>query len=186
MVYHFPSAREVCYNTVAGNTILPPEGWYFEGIVSISGANPPFNGPLEVTRRQLLENDLVLFGNYSLARTHFSVPVLSLHLGLQPDLLDVCLDPAEISAALPETFIVMSIRPNTKFKVAPLSSLSATDQDVIVTEYWSVAMGTSNPTLRETYFPAIRIADSLKQLFEQNESLKETGHELMVRYYKYV
>lgn len=184
MVYHFPSSRELASRVLSGGSIEPPAGWYFEGIISICGSHPPFNGPLAVERDTTPVPDFVVMGDYSVEKTHFFLPAMDVNLTLTPNLLEVVKNASEVVKGNCELFVVMSIRPKKQFEIAPFASLDLTKENVIVTEFWSVFIDTENASLRESYFPALRISDSLKELSRQNEELKAGGHELMVRYYR--
>lgn len=182
MVNHFCSYSDVAYNVSTGDKIYPPKGWYFEQIMSVQGNEAPYNGPQQIE----------IYGQFErapLPRTAgeqtFFVNSLGMDFHFTHEQIEVLPMLARTQMlGFQDAFMTVRVRPSTTFISKRFDDLDREDRRQIITEFWSVEIGTEKPSSWERYFPALNFADSIKQLAEQNEELKANGHELLVRYYR--
>lgn len=183
MAEHFPPFRDISFDVFAGDVLYPPNGWYFEHIVSVEGNDPPYSHP------QVLESWTTSLPGLTGVGGEVTLNVRSLAVNLH-----FCHDQISVNPVISETplngfqkvFIVVRVRPTSRFVTTRFDDFDQENRNLIVTRFWSVKAGTSTPSMREEYFPAINVSDTMHGLHKQNKALKEIGHELMVRYYEHV
>lgn len=183
MVEHFTAFRDIPFDAFTGEVLYPPVGWYFEEIVSVEGNNSPYSHPQAVENWTTGLNGLTRV----VGERMLNVPGLSVNLHFRHDQISVQPGISETTLnGFQKVFIVVRVRPTSSFVSKRFDDFDQENLNLIVTQFWSVKAGTNSPSMREEYFPAINVSDSMHGLHKQNKALKEIGHELIVRYYEHV
>lgn len=182
MIHHFTPYRDIAFDVFIGDKLYPPAGWYFERVISVEGEQPPYNYPQEIGNYGHYEQCQLprVVGEQSLYVNTLGMDIHFLHE--QISVMSMVSKTHQLG--FQKAFVAARVRPLARSIVSRFDAFDQDNLNQVVTEFWSVKIGTNSPSMREYYFPALNTADSMVEFDKQNKELKAIGHELLVRYYQ--